>query len=177
MNIKQIIEEEISISEKLDKLGDLVLEGLSEPIPVSIGKTDFGYGGEFTIENNVYTITIEETTDGDSCFLFKFTMNNSYDMVGDVRKALQVIPTIRTVVEDFIMEHKPTIFMFVKTDTSKSRERVYNEFSIEMSDKYGYSRSVKSNTDTVFYILGKDFTGDQYSDTVKFIINKYGEIN
>tara|TARA_R110000803_G_scaffold13218_10_gene37339 strand:+ start:3703 stop:4236 length:534 start_codon:yes stop_codon:yes gene_type:complete len=175
MNIRQIIEEELY--KKIDDDFRIISESLNNPIPVTLHKTSFGYSGEFVIEGNKYLITVEETVKNGSCFIFKFTMNDSFEMVGDVRKAFSVIPTIKKVVNDFIIEHKPTLFIFNKSDSSRGRERIYNEFSNEISKKYGYKRSIKTIGDNVLYMLTNNLNGDDYTESLSYIIKKYGEFD
>lgn len=167
IDITEIIKDEINV----------INEALNNPIPVTLIKTDYGYKGEFTIEGNNYLITIESMVEGGSCFIFKFSMNYSFDLVGDIRKAFSVIPTIKKVVDDFIKEHKPTLFIFTKSDNSRGRERVYNEFSNEVSKKYDYKRTVKQVGDNVLYMLAKNLTEDDYRQTMIYLITRYGEIN
>ncbi len=169
--IKKILKEDFN--HRIDNDFIVIEEALNTPIPVDLIKTNFGYEGTFKIENNNYVITIEKTCDGE-CYLFKFTMNNIYDMVGDVRKAFSVIPTIKKVVGEFISKNNPNLFIFLKTDTSESRERIYNEFSDEMSKKYDYKRSVKTIDNVVVYFLTHDLTEKDYLDTIYFITSKYG---
>jgi tryptophanyl-tRNA synthetase len=85
-----------------------------------------------------------------------------------------VIPTIKKVVDEFISKNNPNLFIFLKTDTSESRERIYNEFSDEMSKKYDYKRSVKTIDNVVVYFLAHDLTEKDYLDTIYFITLKYG---
>lgn len=172
--IKEILKEDFN--QRIDTDFVIIKEALNAPIPVDLIKTNFGYEGNFKIENNKYIITIEKTCDGE-CYLFKFTMNNSYNMVGDVRKAFSVIPTIKNVVEEFISKNNPNLFIFLKTDTVESRERIYNEFSDEISKKYDYKRSVKTIDNVVVYFLAHDLNEKDYLDTLYFITSKYGDGN
>lgn len=172
--INKILNEDFN--KVIDEDFNVIIEAFKTPIPVELKKTNYGYEGFFNIESNVYTITIEKTCDGE-CYLFKFNMNDSFDMVGDVRKAFSVIPTIKKVVEDFISEHRPNFFIFLKTDTSKSRERFYNEFSNELSKKWGYKLSIKQIPNSiVIYMLANNLNHDDYTNTLIYLSSRYGNI-
>lgn len=163
------------LKEDIESHLDGIVEALNNPINVTLNKTDYGYEGNFDIDKNHYLITIEDMTENDCCFIFKFSMNNSFDLVNDVRKAFSVIPTIRNVVETFIETHKPKLFIFNKSDSSKGRERVYNEFSDELSKKYGYNRSVRSIDNNVLYMLSNNLDKDNYLTSLEYLLKNYGD--
>lgn len=167
MEIRQIIVEELH--NKLDYYTTLISEGLKDPIPTTINKTINGYGGEFWIGKNLYTITIDETSE--QCYVFKFTRDDSHELTNDIKKAFQVIPTIEKVVEDFMQQHKPNMFSFFMTDGSSGRDKKYTSFINYVGDKYGYMKYIKKYDDkTKSYILFNEMVKDEdFQELIKYI--------
>jgi len=157
--IRKILKEEIDIYLKQ------ISEGLNSPIDVALKKDGDDYEGEFNIDDTIYRITIINV--GDNSFLYKFTANNSYNLTNDIKKSFSVIPTIQNNVKYFIRSHNPRIFIFVKTDKSKSRERFYSEFTENTAIEFGYNYSIKNFDNMTFYVM---FNDDVRDDEITSII-------
>lgn len=170
--INKIIREEISLNDLINKTTDLIAEGLNNPIPVNLNKVGSNYEGEFNIDSNSYKIIIEETSP--NCYIFKFTKDDSYELVDDVKKAFQVIPTIRKVAENFIMENKPNMFSFFITDGSRGRDKMYPSFTNDISKKYNYEKNIKKYDDKIkSYILFNNKTTDEDFSSLIRNIDRY----
>lgn len=168
-SIKQIIREEFN--NFIDNTSKLIIEGLSEPIPVNLNKKNNGYIGGFNIEDNHYEITIEESSP--NCYVFKFTRDDSYELSNNIKKAFQVIPTIKKVAEDFIKQNKPNMFSFFLTDGSSGRDKMYSKFTKEISEKYNYSKNIKNYGDGLkTCILFNEYVKDEdFLTLIKFVDN------
>lgn len=161
-----------TISEIIEETLNMVSEGLKSPIPVELRKVKTGYIGDFTIDNNHYRITINETSE--DCYVFKFTRDDSYELTSDIKKAFQVIPTINKVAEDFIIEHKPNLFSFFMVDGSNGRDKRYGLFVNEMSNKYGYQVNIKTYGEkSKSYILFNENVSDNDFKSLIDYIQKY----
>lgn len=112
-----------------------IMEGLSEPVDVNWEKNDNLWKGIFSINECDYEIIIKNFSKTQKHFLFKFTMNNSFDMANDLRKALSVIPTIENAATYFIEEVKPEAFIFTALDKSIGRKKMYSRYCEKISSQ------------------------------------------
>lgn len=147
-SIRKIIREEIS------SIFNEINEGLNNPININLIKDGNDYVGNFIIDDVIYDINIINV--GDNSFLYKFTANGSYKLTNDIKKTFSVIPTIQNNVRNFLSEHDPRIFIFFKTDESKSRHRIYVEFINTISDEFNYNSLTKEYSDFTLYCLYND---------------------
>lgn len=151
-----------------------IFEGLNNPLPIILKKEEWGYGTEFDIGNRSYQVTIERTSEDDCCYLFKFSSDGSFELTNDIKNAFSVIPTIENIAKDFINNNKPNLFIFIKTDDSKGRDRMYREFTERTSLVYGYQYIIKQNNNLKLYILKNDnVTEDQLINSIEYILNNY----
>lgn len=150
-----------------------LLEGLAQSLNVELTQSGNNYFGEFLIEDKKYELTFESLSNKEKHYLFKFTSDGDYKLVNDIKKAFTTIPTIQKVSEDFIVEHNPQLFIFTKTDSSLGRDRFYVEFCSKIQQNYGYSYSKTQVEDVTIYILGKNFTKEEYFNTFNKIKELY----
>ena len=166
-----------SENDELKKLVEVtvkkLLEGLAEPLDVELIQKGRDYFGEFLIEDKKYELTFESLSDKEKHYLFKFTSDGEYKLINDIKKAFTTIPTIQKTSEDFIVNHEPQLFIFTKIDSSLGRDRFYVEFCTKIHQKYGYSYSKTQVDDTTIYILGKNFTKEEYFNTFNKIKELY----
>ena len=163
--IRKILREEIDFYLKQ------ISEGLNEPINVELIKDGDDYKGIFNVDEVIYDINIINV--GDNAFLYKFTANNSYNLTNDIKKAFSIIPTIQNNVKNFIINYSPRIFIFVKTDKSKSRDRFYSEFLENTSNEFGYNYDIKNFENITFYCIYNDeVKNDEITSIIMSVIKQ-----
>lgn len=150
-----------------------ILEGLNSPIEVNLIKNSDGYYGDFYLEKNHYEIFVDSTSNKEKHYFFKFTCNGSYELVDNLKNAFSIIPTIQKVAYDIIEKEKPNLFVFTKIDSSMGRDRFYVEFCSRIKKEFGYSYVKKELEGITVYILGKDFSKEEYDKTVEKIKQIY----
>ena len=139
-----------------DEFLNSVNEGLNSPIPVKWTKEVNSWYGTFNIDEVKYEIFIQNKSDTQTHFLFRFQADGKYDMLRDVKKAFSVIPTLEKAAMDFIEEVQPQAFMIYTVDESATQKMMYDRFCnrVRKQMKYEYLKPVLG-----FYTLVKDKKG------------------
>mgnify|MGYP006318118129 CR=1 FL=1 len=155
-----------------DNLFSNIQEGLNNPIPVNWEKSDDLWIGNFDIDTTNYEITIENISKKQSIFLFKFTANNSYELLSDVKKSFSTIPTIKKAAIDFISEKNPDAFLFFASDNSNSRKRFYTDFCTQYEQNSNYNYRQFPLDIYVFYTLYKTLDDKDFNMSINNLIIK-----
>ncbi len=127
--------------------------GLNSPLPIKWTKEINEWHGIFNLNEIKYEIFIQNKSDTQTHFLFKFHSDGKYDTLSDAKKSFSVIPTLEGAAMEFIKEVQPQAFMFFELDESDMRKMMYDKFCINVSKKMKY-RYIKP--DSSFYILVKE---------------------
>ena len=135
-------------------LNDLA-EAFNTPIDVKWNKGK-NWVGEFEIDGGKYQVEITSHSDKEKHYLFKFTLDDKFDMINDVKKALTTIPTIKKAAIDFINEVKPNVLMFTALDKSRGRVKMYTSFCNDIKQSHGYEYMVKEMNGKKLFILLKE---------------------
>lgn len=162
------------LSEYFNNLESNIKEGLNSPIDVSWVKSTDLWTGSFNIDSLPYEITIEKLSENQNVFLFKFSVNDSYEILNDVKKAFSTIPTIENSVNVFMSEVKPESLVFFALDESETRKRFYTNFCIRYTkenSEYKYKEFTLVNYH--FYaIYNEKLDDNEFNKSINKIILK-----
>ena len=151
-----------------------IFEKFNPPLEVSWSKVSDEWSGTFDINENKYFIMIKNYSQSNGNWLFKFKGNDSFDLVGDIKKAYTVLPTIKKSIVDFMDEMDPEVLFFIAADESIGRKKIYDRFCVEFSKSrflYYYTEQYKN---TKFFILTKhDYDGVEFANTISKIRKEY----
>jgi hypothetical protein len=116
-----------------------ISEGLNSPLDInwSVKEKNHWYG-KFVIGKNKYQIFIDNFSDKEKQFLFKFKGNFSFYLINDVKSAMTTIPTIEKAAIDFLKEECPNAFIFCTTKDSMMRRTMYDRFCNKMKRELLY---------------------------------------
>lgn len=158
----------------VDSYLDKIFEQFNEPVSIEWDKTSDTWSGIFSIEDNEYKIFIKNYSKLGN-WLFKFSCNNSFDMVGDLKKAFTVLPTIKKAVTDFWNEVQPEVLFFFASDKYMSRKRFYDRFCLEFQREHDLNYYTENHKSTQFFILTQQiYDGVEFARTIQKVVAGIG---
>ena len=133
-------------------------EAGKNPIDIDWVKTSDKWSGTFVIEDITFIVMIKENNDycKTPVWEFKFTRDNSIQMINDFKYPFIVVPTIQKALSDFLDEVKPNILGFVANKDDKGRVKMYEKNSKLYASKHNYLIHLDFSSDFFAFVLYKD---------------------
>ena len=159
----------------IDEYLNKVFEAFNPPLDIKWAKSQNEWIGIFIIDKNEYKINITNYSEKKGNWLFKFSSNGLFDLVGDIRKAFTVLPTVRKAIIDFMDKIDPEVLFFIAADESIGRKNIYSRFCVELSKSRFLNYYTEMHGNTEFFILTKhEYDGVEFVNTVLKVRREYG---
>ena len=151
-----------------------IFEAFEKSTEILWNKFPMHWKGHFKVQDTEYEIFAKNySTKGQ--WLFKFTGNGSFDLIGDYKKAFIVLPTIEKAINELFIEKDPEVFIFLTVDDSRGRKNLYERFCKKIQAERNLNYQTEEYGDTKFYLLTKhEYDGMELNNTLSRIRKDYG---
>lgn len=116
-------------------------EAGKNPIKLNWSKTNEKWFTTFEISSILYTVQAKhfETCNNFKIWEFKFYKNDKETMItGDFKTHFKIVPTIINALDEFVKDIQPDILVFLASDNSQARKKLYKANSDYIASKYHY---------------------------------------
>ena len=158
---------------ELDKFWKEVNESYESPESIRWVENINKLIGLFIVNNEIYKIECESYKNNIWLYKFmKYDINSGQFMMNligniDFKDKMTIIGTIRRGMEHLIIEKSPNSLIFSALDDSDGRKKLYDRFSEEIVNKYGFKYKSSLQNDKQIYILYKNISIDEVLSVIK----------
>ena len=158
---------------ELDKFWKDINESYENPESIRWIEKSNKLIGLFIVNNEIYKI--EYDLYNHNIWTYKFM---KYDIISgqfimylignvDVKDKMKILGTIRKGMEYLIIEKSPNSLIFSALDDSGGRKKLYERFSEEIVNKYGFKYKTSLQNDNQIFILYKKIDIELILDVIK----------
>jgi hypothetical protein len=160
--------------EKFEKYLSSLYEAFNSPLDISWVEGEKSLNGFFSIGSDYYKISCIEYDF--NIWVYKFYILDKKEVEfsqtskGDSNNKMRVLSTIRSGMEYLINYKNPNSLIFMASDDSESRKKIYFSFSEELENKFKYEFITNRKGNYQIYILYKNIDLDlilQQIDKIK----------
>lgn len=162
--------------QKFEEYCSSLYEAFNSPLNITWEESEKSLVGFFFINSDYYKI---------SCLKYDFNIwtykffvldsdkgEFSQTSKGDSNNKMKVLSTIRSGMEYLINSKNPNALIFMASDNSESRKKIYHYFSEEIEKKFNYTFITNRKGDHQIYILYKNINLDKILEQIDKIKNE-----
>lgn len=127
--------------------------------------------GLFIVKNEIYKIECDLYNHNIWTYKFmKYDIDSGQFimyLIGNVKDKMTILGTIRKGMEYLIIEKSPNSLILSALDDSDGRKKLYDRFSEEIVNKYGFKYKSSLQNDKQIYILYKNISIDEVLSVIK----------
>jgi len=162
--------------QKFEEYCSSLYEAFDSPLNINWEMNEKSLSGFFSIGPDYYKISCLKYNSNILTYKFFILDKNkdefSQTSKGDANNKLKVLSTIRSGMEYLINLENPNSLIFMASDDSEARKKIYFSFAEELEKKFKYKLISNKKSNYQIYILYKNINLDLVLDEIDKIKNE-----